>query len=622
MSWFGRQPVRRKLLLIVMAVTASALLLSAAGFLVWDTLRFRASMLEDLETQAAIAAESASAALVFEVDEQAGTTLAALQSRRTIDNAAVYDLNGRRVAEWVRPGSARRIPAEAHGWDGSFTLSNAEVLRPVTALDGTPVGSIFVSSELDEMWARFRAQALSLAAMFLVAVGAAFLLSMRLQRTVSGPLADLSRTASEISSRGDYSLRVPPGHRDELGAVVATFNAMLDRIEHRERELQEANDTLQEANRLKDEFLATLSHELRTPLNAVLGWSRLLVSDSVSPGSQARALSAIERNATIQARLIDDLLDISRVMRGKLRLEVEPLDLRAIADAAIEIVRPGAAAKQIAIDLDVAPGSGLVTGDPQRLQQVLWNLLANSLKFTPAHGRITVRLWSEGPEELIEVADTGAGIDPAFLPHVFDLFRQADASTTREYGGLGLGLAIVRKLVELHGGTVTAASDGRGRGTTVTVRLPRRAKAGTAPRRDGAAMPVPRPATSAEGLRVLVVEDEADSRELVEALLVERGADVRSVESAPAAMAALESFTPDVLLSDIAMTGEDGYSLLARVRALPPPAGDVPAIALTAYAGEVDRQRALDAGFQGFVAKPFDPSALVDAVVALAGSRT
>lgn len=617
MRWFGAQPVRRKLTIIVMAVTVSALLLSAAGFLVWDTARFRNDTLRDLETQSELVARGTSTALIFNVAGDVGATLAALSARRNIDNAAVYDADGTRVAEYVRDGSRRVIPERARGWAEGDTLERAEVLRPVVTDDGKTVGYVYMATELDEMWGRFRAQLLAFAAMFVFAAGAALLLSARLQRIVSRPLDDLSRTAEAISSRGDYTLRVRPGNPDELGMVVRTFNTMLDRIEERESELTRANAVLQDANRLKDEFLATLSHELRTPLNAVVGWSRLLRADRLSPEARARAVDAIERNATVQARLIDDLLDVSSVIRGKFRLEVEPLDLRHVVDAAVEIVKPGAVAKQVAIVIECDEGSGLVTGDAQRLQQVLWNLLSNAVKFTPPGGTIRVRLASDGPTEIVEVADDGAGIDPAFLPHVFDLFRQADASSTREYGGLGLGLAIVRKIVELHGGTVSAASDGLGRGATMTVRLPRRTVPAPAAEEPGQPAATTAPARLAEGLRVLVIEDDSDSRDLVETLLADRGATVTAVASVADAIAAFAASTPDVVLSDIAMQGRDGYALIQWIREQPGDAGRVPAIALTAYAGEADRRRVMAAGFQAFVAKPFDSDMLVATVASV-----
>jgi signal transduction histidine kinase len=615
MTWFSVQPVRRKLTIIVMAVTAAALLFSATGFLVWDAFRFRNETLSDLDTQASIVGRTTSVALIYDMAGDIGSTLSSLRARTNIDNAAVYDAAGTRVAEYVRDPAHRRIPDRAMGWAANENLQSADLLRPVTTDDGKIVGYVYLSTELDEMWARFRAQLLALGTMFLLAGAAAWLLSWRLQGIVSRPLTALSTTASAISSRGDFTLRAVPAHQDELGTVVATFNTMLDRIEARERELEEANAVLHDANRLKDEFLATLSHELRTPLNAVLGWSRLLRAGRLTPEANARALDAIERNATVQVRLIDDLLDISRVMRGQFRLEVEPIDLRTVVDAAIDIVKPGAAAKNVAIRVDAAPGSGLITGDAQRLQQVLWNLLSNSLKFTPPGGSITVRLASDGADELIEVSDTGSGIDAAFLPHVFDLFRQADASSTREYGGLGLGLAIVRKVVELHGGTVAASSAGRGAGATMTVRLPRRVQTPVAAAgSDVAPAEAPRARGVTDGLRVLVVEDDPDSRDLVEAVLSDRGAEVTAVGSAVDAMAAIARARPDVVLSDIAMHGHDGYALIGWIRDLPAPMGDVPAIALTAYAGEADRRHALAAGFQAFVAKPFDPETLAETV--------
>jgi signal transduction histidine kinase len=385
----------------------------------------------------------------------------------------------------------------------------------------------------------------------------------------------------------------------------------------------------QQANRLKDEFLATVSHELRTPLNAVLGWARVLRSVSTSAAMQERALESIERNALSQARLIEDILEVSRIVTGKLRLKVRPVDLVQVIDAALDVVRPAAEAKDIRLERDVTPGSWASLGDPDRLQQVIWNLLSNAVKFTPRGGVVRVSISRGSGWDEIAVTDSGKGIDPAFLPHVFAPFRQADASTTREQGGLGLGLAIVRQLVEMHGGTVSARSDGVDHGSQFIVLLPvqagsaRQVEAGLQQAQAQAATDAAAAAQPPDlsGVRVLVVDDDLDARELVMATLGYYGADVTAAENATEALALLPEVKPDVLLSDIGMSGEDGYRFIRRVRALPAEAGGlVPAVALTAYAAVGDRAQAMSAGFQLHIAKPFDPTELARTVLRLMGS--
>jgi len=379
----------------------------------------------------------------------------------------------------------------------------------------------------------------------------------------------------------------------------------------------------QHASRLKDEFLATVSHELRTPLNAVLGWTRVLRSADVDEPTQLRALESIERNAQSQARLIEDILEVSRIVTGKLRLRVRAIDLAQVIDAALDVVRPAAQARDIALDAEIPRRPWRSIGDSDRLQQVVWNLLSNAVKFTPHHGSVSLSLARVNGTDEISVTDTGKGIDPVFLPHVFAPFRQADASTTRDQGGLGLGLAIVRQLAELHGGSVRAESAGVGHGARFVVTLPAQdsaqAPASDSGRRRAAAAAAGPPDLA--GVRVMVVDDDRDSRELVTATLGYYGADVTAAESAAEAVALLPQVRPDVLLSDIGMSGEDGYSFLRRVRALPPDRGGaVPAVAITAYAGAGDRARALAAGFQLHIAKPFDPIELARTVQRLSGS--
>jgi signal transduction histidine kinase len=377
----------------------------------------------------------------------------------------------------------------------------------------------------------------------------------------------------------------------------------------------------QQANRLKDEFLATMSHELRTPLNAVLGWARVMRATDLPAPLRTRALESIERNATAQARLIDDLLEVSRIVTGKLRLKVRSIDLTQVIDAAVDVVRPAAEARGIRLDRRYARRPWPTQGDPDRLQQIAWNLLSNAVKFTPPGGTVTIELERSGAVDRVAVRDTGKGIDPAFLPHVFAPFRQADASTTRDQGGLGIGLAIVRQLTEMHGGSVRAESDGEGRGASFSVFLPSH-EAATAAR---LAIPSPdAPDAQVPDLsrtRVLVVDDDSDARELLTATLGYYGADVIAAENAGEALALVPEVRPDVILSDIGMKGEDGYALIRRVRMLPPDRGGiVPAVALTAYAATNDRARSLAAGFQMHVPKPIDPLELAREVQRLVES--
>ena len=388
---------------------------------------------------------------------------------------------------------------------------------------------------------------------------------------------------------------------------------------------REARRQAEEANRLKDEFLATLSHELRTPLTSILGWSRLL-NTGLDERMRGRAAETIERNARAQAQLIDDLLDVSRIITGKLRLNTRPVELAPVIEAAADAVRPAAAAKGVTLRVLLDPPAGPVPGDPDRLQQVFWNLFSNAIKFTPAGGRVEARLTHAGGHAEVTVTDTGEGIAPEFLPHVFERFRQADGAITRRHGGLGLGLAIVRHLVELHGGTVRVESEGEGRGATFALRLPLLAPAAPAPGSAGGgrkqSSALPGDCASLAGLRVLVVDDDADTRTLLRALLERCGAAVALAASAAEALEHLrraEAALPDVLVSDIGMPHEDGYQLIRRVRALPAErGGQIPAAALTAYARVEDRARALAEGYQAHVSKPVDPAELTAVIADLA----
>ena len=392
-----------------------------------------------------------------------------------------------------------------------------------------------------------------------------------------------------------------------------------DRLLDRERR---ARAEAESANRIKDEFLATLSHELRTPLASILGWANLLRGAGIDAPISVQGLEVIERNAQNQRQLIDDLLDVSRIITGQLRLDVNQVDLTRIVADAVEIVSPAANAKRIQISCAFDPADCYVSGDAVRLQQVIWNLLVNAVKFTPEGGQINVKLEEVDRRVSVSVSDNGQGIKPDFLPHVFDRFRQADGTTTRAHGGLGLGLAIVRHLVEAHGGTVTAESAGPGQGSVFLFSLPLRTVREEKVLASGdrfQSRPRNGAVSSLRGVRVLVVDDDTDARQMISAVLTRSGAEVRACGSAGEALTALPQWRPDVLMSDIGMPFEDGYDLIHKVRALTEEhGGRVPAAALTAYAREEDRQRAIAEGYQLHVAKPASSADLVAAVATLA----
>lgn len=387
---------------------------------------------------------------------------------------------------------------------------------------------------------------------------------------------------------------------------------------------QEARATAEASNRLKDDFLATLSHELRSPLNAMLGWTNLLMTRKFDEATIKRAIETIDRNAKSQAQLVEDLLDVSRIIQGKLRLNVRPVELVNVINAALDTVRPAADAKKIRLQSVLDPNAGAVAGDFDRLQQVAWNLLSNAVKFTPKGGRVQVCLQRVNSHVEMIVTDTGQGINPDFVPYVFERFRQADSSSTRTFNGLGLGLAIVRQLVELHGGTVCAESQGNGQGATFTVKLPllpirievnkdERIHPADSPRLPFDNLP------NLNGVRVLLVDDEPDARGFLIAALEECGAEVVAVGSVSEALATISHLKPDVLVSDIGMPIEDGYSLIRQLRQLTAEqGGQIPAIALTAYARAEDRMKAIAAGFQIHIPKPVEPAELVTVVASLA----
>ena len=467
---------------------------------------------------------------------------------------------------------------------------------------------------------------------------------------VESPFAIVKRQGNVVGLANHTVLITRDGHhlpiedsgapiRDPDGKMIGLVVVFHDTSERRrieqEREAllrseQEARQEAEASDRLKDEFLATVSHELRTPLSAILGWSAMLNLGDIDPETRDNALKVIERNARSQASIIDDILDVSRIITGKLNIEQRTVDLAPIIHTAVDTLHPAATAKGIKLTVAFEQTESLVTGDPARLQQIVWNLVSNAIKFTPSGGRIAVRLSQVDSQLELSVSDTGIGLSKPFLPHVFERFRQADSSTTRTHGGLGLGLAIVRHLVELQGGTVMAESEGTGKGSLFKVRLPAASTIdqALATEREPAAISLDGNDGSQvrefdlRGLRVLVVDDELDTLEIVSLLLRRYGAVVRTSVSSGDALEVFNQWKPNVLISDLGMPEEDGFTLISKVRSLPPEAGGkTPALALTAYVREEDRLRTLAAGYEMHVKKPVEPYSLAEAVARL-GKRS
>jgi signal transduction histidine kinase len=630
--WFASLPIHRKLVALALAVSAAALTAAVAGLLAFDIERFRTSAIDDAHALAQVIAENTAAAIMFDDEDAAQATLSSVRVRPTIVAACVYRADGSLLSSFVRSASSA-CPAEPRDEETWRSVSSSAAVTR----NGRSIGTVFVLRELSDLGPRVVATASAGALMLLVGAAIALALARSLQTVISRPIVALAHAAASVGGDQQYVLPAIDAPPDEIGDLVRAFGDMVRRIGETNAALRESNVALRseveqrramqaereallarerEASRLKDEFLAAVSHELRTPLNAILGWTQILQTTDPSGETTARAVASLARNAQAQNRVIEDLLDISRIITGKLQLAVAPLDLRSVIAAAVEVTEPTAASRHVEVHVDVPESPCIVQGDADRLRQVLWNLLSNALKFTPPGGRVDVRLSSTADECVLTVSDTGVGIPSSFLAHVFERFRQADGSMTREQGGLGLGLAIVKELTELHGGSVRAESAGKGQGATFTVSLPRASGEKAArPRDDGATIPGP----SLAGIDVMVVDDNADALEIVSLALESAGAHVRRFHSGADAVAEWAHRPADVLLCDLAMPGMDGFEVLARVRAADAGAGrTTSAIAVTAYASEEDRARCVGAGFVRHLAKPYSIADVVSTVAAVA----
>ena len=624
-DWFARLPIHRKLVALALTVSATALVAAVVGLTVFDVVRFVSTTSDALRGFAQLVAENSAGAIVFNDDAAATESLRSMRSVPTIALACLYREDGSVFASFEREGQrCPAVPRDSRTWRG------LDVTMPI-ARNGTRVGTVFIERTLSDLASRVTVNLLVGGVMLLVAVALAFGLANRLQRVVSRPITELADAAANIGQGERHEIPAIDAPPDETGKLVRAFEGMVQRLTHandalqaevdERRRMQAERESLlareREASRLKDEFLAAVSHELRTPLNAILGWTHILGTTDLQDETVRKAVAALSRSAHAQNRVIQDLLDVSRIITGKLELAPAPTDLRAVVDSVIESMGPNATAKGVRLDVRLPDAPCPVYGDYDRLRQVVQNLLSNALKFTPAQGVVIVRIDQESAAFHLTVSDTGIGISPRFLPHVFERFRQADASTTRGYGGLGLGLAIVKELVEQHGGSVGASSSGPGFGSTFTVTLPRFAGVPTELPRPRAEVPDSVPAL--HGIKVLLVDDNADALEIVTRILQDAGATVQPAGSGAEALDWLRGNTVDVVLCDLAMPDMDGFEVLHRIRQIDGTDGRLlPVFAVSAFASADDRIRCLAAGFSGHIAKPFSPPELVRAVAGAA----
>jgi signal transduction histidine kinase/ActR/RegA family two-component response regulator len=601
---FRDLPIARKTLTLGLVPAIFALLVVILASLLSTYMTARRNQRADVESQATVVADNAGAGLVFGDRQMVDEIVRALRVRPNIDMVCVYDQNGALFSHFRRPSFD--CPAR---WPAATPATVPVAVKPAMAGDD-PVGTVYIRGNYSNLMNWMRQQSivgfLALVCGFLAAAG----LTHYVQRYLSTPIVELASTLDEVAASGDYSTRVEQRTGDEVGRLVRSFNTMLGVIQKKDTERNELLQKSLESNRIKDEFLATVSHELRTPLNAMLGWLQIIRTTDMDPATVQRALASIERNAQSQARVVEDLIELSRVVTGKLQLRTKPMDLRTVVEAALDVVRTAAAARGVSIQSKLSVSPAIVSGDRDRLQQVVWNLMSNAVKFTPSGGTVTVELDGDSRNCSIVVTDTGIGISPEFLPYIFERFRQADQSTTREHGGLGLGLAIAKEITELHGGVLKASSGGRGQGARFTLSLPRLIDAEAAAARFEA---VEQP--NLAGKRILVVDDDPDSREIATRALTGTGAAVTQAESGGEALELWRKRPFDVLICDLAMPGMDGYEVIRNIRRTALSDAHLPrAIALTALASDSDRQAVLDAGFDDHIVKPFDFHDLLRAV--------
>ncbi|HKT80787.1 MAG TPA: ATP-binding protein [Vicinamibacterales bacterium] len=616
MKSFRDQPLSRKALTLGVVPSVCAVLILAAASLTVTYLRARQSTRQDLAGQASILAQSLASALAFDDQGVANDTMHTLHVRDNVDAGCLFNLEGRLYSSFVRrDGLCKPTLDETRGGRRAVTAEQD------VHFASKSFGTLVMFGNLSRFYGWMRAQSFAVLGALVGGVLIGFALTYRLQRAISVPVLDLARTADAVTATRNYSLRAVKTTDDEVGGLVQSFNAMLDELQRQNEALTLEIAERKRAEELKDAFLAAVSHELRTPLNAILGRVQILRHTKPTEDRLERSLESLERNAKSQARLVEDLLDVSRIVSGKFQLKTDVVDLRAVVNQAVEVASPQAAARSVSVDVRALSEPCLVSGDADRLQQAVLNLISNAIKFGNGTA-VSVDLGAENadlasnrrPMYAVSVEDRGIGIAADFLPHVFDRFRQADSSMTRQQGGLGLGLAIVREVAELHQGSVTASSGGLGKGARFTIRLPQLIEADTpgvvarSVWAAGANAPL-------SGLRVLVVDDEPDGLDIAATTLTEAGASASRALSGGDAVSLWERGGFDALVCDLAMPGMDGFEVLARIRAYESKRGRRPAaVAVTAYASQDHRARSLAAGFDAHLAKPYDTDDLIAAI--------
>jgi signal transduction histidine kinase len=607
------QPIARKALILGVVPTVTAILIVILSSIISTYVTARANMVRDLDAESALVGDSISAALAFNDQKTAADTLRAYRSKTNIDAVCVFDTQGQLFSSFQRVSDRCAPPGSNIAVDAGAIVSEQTV-----TIGNRSVGLVRVAGNYSRLYAWTRRQALVGLGTFIVGVILSLLLTRQLSRSITEPLESLAATADKVSNSRDFSVRATKLSDDEVGKLVGSFNSMLEQIQEQHNLSAQSLAREREASRLKDHFLAAVSHELRTPLNAILGWLQIIQTTAPGKTTVKRALESLERNARTQARVVEDLIDISRVVTGKLQLRSEPMDVRSVIKTATDVIDSAVQAKALRLVQTLPDKPVVVRGDADRLQQVMWNLLSNAVKFTPAGGTLTVELAAVDAEAVVTVTDSGIGISPAFLPFVFDRFRQADGSMTREHGGLGLGLAIARELTDLHGGSLSVSSAGKDQGATFVLRLPRLMGA------QQPGLPISAMAGDADaeppeqhslgGVRILAVDDDADALEVISEALRSAGANLETARSGPEAVDAWRRGAFDVLVCDLAMPGMDGFTVVQQIRQLQGNDGGPFAIALSAHTLKEDEERSRAAGFHLHLGKPFNLPALVDAI--------
>ncbi|HEY4282610.1 MAG TPA: ATP-binding protein, partial [Chthoniobacterales bacterium] len=581
-------PIKRKLTLFMLLTTSFALIFMGTALITYEVVTFRRTLAANMNVLAQIIGSNTTAALAFEDRKNAREILSALSAEHQITAAAIYDDAGKIFARFPDTDAAAKIPP-APGHDGYvFTGTNLDMFQSISQQEGGRLGTIFLRADLNAMYSRIAVYAGLLLVVGVCSFLGALMLASTLQRGVSRPILELAKVAQAVSERQDYSVRGSKYGDDEIGKLTDAFNQMLVRIGQTTDDLSTAKEAAEAANKAKDDFLAVLSHELRTPLTPVLTTLAMMRDDEHNPPQTLQDIEVIRRNVEVEARLIDDLLDLTGIIRGKLELRRQAVDVASLLEHAMQNYCYGSAAeKNLTLSTEITASDRYAFADSSRITQVFWNLLQNACKFTPADGAINIRVSNTDnpqgakPDLLVEISDTGIGISNEAMPRIFDAFEQGDRSRSRVFGGLGLGLAISRAIVELHGGSITAASGGRDKGTTMTIRLPTTAAPAVRPV-DGRLKPA---LTSRyRSLRVLLVEDHPDTAEQLTRLLRKAGHHVSCVATVKQALESGRGGGFDILISDLGLPDGSGYDLMRQL-ARPQ---HIPGIALSGFGMKED----------------------------------